>query len=111
VKMRFGQKKPGCCPDCACEQGNSHKGGCDIECCPECGGQRLTCGHITDLPDLPWTGEFPGIAEAREFGLFCYWDKHWLVCSADHPQAQPDLNSLYSLCTWDKESRTWKMTK
>ena len=109
MKARFGQKKPGCCPDCACEKGQPHKGGCDIERCPECGGQRLTCGHITDLPDLPWTGVFPGLAEAAELGLFCYWDKRWLVCEADHPQAQPDLNALYTLATWNKETQKWVM--
>ena len=110
MKARFGQKRLGCCPDCGCAVGEPHKGGCDVERCPECGGQRLRCEHITDLPDLRWAGEFPGLAAARALGLWCYWDKRWVTCPAGHPLAQPDLNALYTLCTWDKELRTWKIT-
>ena len=106
----FGQKKEGHCPDCGVEPGAAHKGGCDVERCPECGMQRLGCGCITELEDLPWTGEWPGRAEARELGLWCKWDwsRGWVTCEATDPNAQPDLNRLYGECKWNKETRKWE---
>ena len=111
-RRMFGAKKEGCCPDCGAEVGQPHKGGCDIERCPECGHQRLTCGCITDLPDLPWTGDFPGRTEAAELGLWCKWvgvgNGGWEVCSAADDDALPDLNRLYMECKWNKETRKWE---
>lgn len=108
MKPRNGPKKEGCCPDCAAAVGEPHKGGCDIERCPECGLQRLTCCCITDLPDLPWTGEFPGVAEAKALGLWCVWDKgHWQECDKDDPRALADINKLHTHYAWDKTTRLW----
>jgi hypothetical protein len=56
---------------------------------------------------LPWTGEWPGEAEAREYGFFCYWNGHWTRCSADHPGARPDLTRLIEECRWDSERQRW----
>lgn len=33
------------CHDCAAVNGELHVPGCDVECCPACGGQVLSCGH------------------------------------------------------------------
>lgn len=107
-RRMFGAKKEGCCPDCGAEVGQPHKGGCDIERCPECGGQRLSCGCITDLPDLPWTGTFPGKAEAAELGFWCKWGglpDGWVQCDSTDLMAIPDLNRLYTECKWNKETR------
>ena len=56
---------------------------------------------------LPWTGEYPGSAECREYGFWCYWDENrltpWVRCDADHPKAGPDLNRLMTSCRWDAE--------
>ncbi len=105
----FGHKKEGHCPDCAVAPGENHLGGCDVERCPECGHQRLTCECITDLPDLPWTGKWPGKEEAAALGLWCKWvdGKGWANCSETDAGAIPDLNRLYGECKWDKETRTW----
>src|SRR5437763_152086 len=67
--------------------GTLHRLGCDVEQCPYCGHQLRSCEHFLfgtdDLPPdedrLPWTGEWPGEAEAREFGWYCkrlpaWWD-------------------------------------
>lgn len=57
---------------------------------------------------LLWTGVWPGKAEAREFGLYCFWDEpnwRWTPCDKDHPQAQEDLNRLYQMTEWDREQR------
>jgi hypothetical protein len=66
------------CPDCGVAPGVWHVLGCDVERCPYCGGQLLSCKHFLfgagepTPPDdrLRWTGEWPGIAECREFGWF-----------------------------------------
>jgi hypothetical protein len=56
---------------------------------------------------LPWTGEWPGEAEAREYGFYCYWNGRWTRCSADHPGARPDLTRLIEECRWDSEQQRW----
>jgi len=110
------------CPDCGVKPGSLHQIGCDVERCRLCGGQSISCGCVVCSGDeptaaewaahdqrvedaggrLPWTGEWPGDSECREFGL---WSKlvrghGWQMCSADDPAAQPDLNRL-SRFPWD----------
>ena len=38
------------CGDCGCKVGHYHHPGCDVEECPVCGGQLLSCGCI-DITD------------------------------------------------------------
>lgn len=91
------------CPDCAAQPGAPHHAGCDVERCPECGGQRLSCGCDSDLPHTHWTGTWPGHLECREFGWFVKWDgKRWHRCSVDDPLASPDLTRLETEAIWDK---------
>ena len=109
-RRMFGHKKEGCCPDCGTEVGQPHKGGCDVERCPECGMQRFTCECITDLPDLPWTGEWPGRADATEHGFWCRWTSNgWGECNASDQGALPNLNRLLKECKWNKETRKWEL--
>ena len=32
------------CHDCDAREGQLHQLGCDMECCPKCGGQLISCG-------------------------------------------------------------------
>jgi hypothetical protein len=64
--------------------------------CPD--GQFLSCGCETSAEHIPWSGEWPGVAECEELGLYAYFTpgEGWVKCSKDHPQAVHDLNTLYS---------------
>lgn len=64
---------------------------------------------------MPWTGEYPGLAECREYGFWSVWDAvnhKWLDwrdgVTAETPGARPDLNRLVSgSCSWDVETQRW----
>jgi hypothetical protein len=106
------------CPDCGAKTGEQHKPGCDVERCPSCGYQALQCLHnhgkkvfcentgdeVRDEELLPWTGEWPGEAEAREYGFWCKMSHGgWVECSKDDPEAKPSLNRVYEECVWDRK--------
>lgn len=40
------------CHDCNAEEGQYHSPGCDMERCPFCGGQLITCGCCYELLDI-----------------------------------------------------------
>ncbi len=49
VRVRYGKEKEDwgaerqLCADCAVAKGQFHVPGCDVERCPRCGGQVITC--------------------------------------------------------------------
>lgn len=95
------------CPDCGANPGEQHNDGCDVERCPDCGGQLISCdceGEFA-MPRLPWTGEWPGVVECREFGWYAKLvpGKGWQRCSKDDTQAGEDLNRLAGCAVWSKE--------
>ena len=94
------------CPDCGVEPGNEHEGGCDVERCTVCNGQRLQCvlededGELVtecedhDPSQVKWTGEWPGVVECQEKGWYCIFVPHkgFFPCTKDYPKATEDLN-------------------
>lgn len=97
------------CPDCDVEPNEPHLEGCDVERCATCGGQKISC----DCEPLPWTGEWPGVAECREFGWYCVMrpGEGWVRCGKDDPGATEDLNRLAWDAIWDSKTRTWNKKK
>jgi len=47
----MGDIKRKTCGDCGIKEGQLHQFGCDMEICPYCGGQLISCGHFKDVKD------------------------------------------------------------
>jgi primosomal protein N' len=95
------------CPDCGVNPGELHEDNCDVARCKNCGWQLLFHDNCDDPENTTWTGEWPGVAECKEFDLWSYFGPPWIVCKADHPQAVEDLNTLLVMAVkgeviWDR---------
>lgn len=99
------------CPECKVEPGQLHMYMCDVERCPDCGYQYISCGCTSVDGRIPWSGEWPGKAECREYDLYAKFVNGWVKCSKDDPEATPDLNTLITTCQWDKTLKKWVLTK
>lgn len=107
------------CGDCGVDPGTLHDAGCDVERCPECGGQMIGCGchpedtWPADSERMPWTGIWPGEMECIEFGWYSKWavGPGWVRCEKDSPEATPDLNRLGREGLWDKKLKRWVLPK
>lgn len=60
---------------------------------------------------IPWSGEWPGVAACREFGLWCIGRAgqvpYWKSVPAGTPGATEDLNRLYTEYRWDPDKQKW----
>ena len=84
----------------------------DVERCPKCGGQLITCGCFRNGDDFDmvefskyepeiWTGIMYEAEKlyCEEHNLYCYWgpsygeEKLWVKCDVNHPGAIHDLNT------------------
>ena len=96
------------CPDCGATPGELHDSLCEIEPCPGCGTAQYVyceCRLRHEFCRIPWTGEWPGKDQCREFGFYLKLDENgfWLPerCSEDYPRKTEDLATLYILCKWN----------
>ena len=108
------------CGDCGVRPGENHLPGCDLETCPFCGGQLISCywrclllmqascEGITSVT-IPWSGVFPGVVECQEFGWYAKLvsGKGWVACAPDEPGAMEDLNRLRVEASWDMAAKRW----
>jgi len=109
------------CGDCATELGELHKDGCDVERCPRCGGQFISCRCIYEIHGMNWNTlqrDHPDIyrdgptaeMEARydkEWGARRMpWTGHW-PGDSEASEYGISLNDLHTLCRWDVELQRW----
>lgn len=102
------------CPDCGAPPGQFHRSRCDVEQCPLCCGQLLSCGcKVGGTPRLPWAGEWRGVAECVEFGWYARLQDGygWVSCSAKDKGAVPDLNRLMADAIWDRQLRRFVLKR
>lgn len=94
------------CPDCGVENGNLHRESCDVERCPDCGGQMLSCDCEGDIqmPRILWDGNWPGVIECQEFGWYSKMvpGRGWVECEKNDRGASENLNKLVMETVWDK---------
>jgi hypothetical protein len=132
------------CGDCGAMPGELHQQGCDVERCPRCGCQMISCDCVyevngidpatmeEDHPEvyangpapemyakwdaewgprrLPWTGEWPGDADAIALGWYARMVPGvtgWYPCGKDDPGAMPDLTRLMTEGRWDADRGRW----
>jgi len=98
------------CPDCGVKPGELHKPGCDVERCPECGGQLISSACKSVRPREPWTGEWPNVQACRDLNLWCKWSgtSGWVPCLKEDPERREDLNTLVIQYRFDPDTKTWK---
>lgn len=66
---------------------------------------------------MPWSGEYPGTAECREYGFWCVFGPEmnpprqgWVRVPVGTEGATEDLNRLVSTCRWDVDRQKWVET-
>lgn len=99
-------KKDSTCPDCGVLAGNAHLYGCDVERCPMCGQQLISCGcEFDELSPILWSGIWPGVDECQEFNWYAKFiqGSGWVRCDATDKEASPDINRLDIDAVWNIE--------
>ncbi len=63
---------------------------------------------------IPWSGEWPGVAECREFGFWAVFGPEmdppavgWVSVPPGTVGATENLNRLHTDCRWDVDKQKW----
>jgi hypothetical protein len=104
------------CHDCGAAPGQMHTSGCDVERCPACGDQAISCPCSDKVvrkwsnKRQPWTGVWPGVKECQEYNFWCKRGpgKGWVPCDKADPEAREDLGRLERECEWNPELQKWE---
>jgi len=117
------------CPGCGAGVGQLHDAGCEVEPCPYCGRQVVSCScpassrDVMPMDDrLPWDGYWPGAKECVAFGWFVRRVPPppgskaviaWVRCGPDEPGASPDLNRLRAgdEARWSRCRKRWVLRR
>jgi hypothetical protein len=102
--------------DCGARPGEFHRPDCDVEQCPYCGGQLISCdcGRRRHLEGcLPWQGAWPGVAEPRELGWFARVapGRGWVPCGPEEPRAAEGLNRLRAEVVWERDRKPFVLPR
>ena len=101
----------GPCPDCGTGPGENHRDECDVERCPGCLGQLLTCDcrRPPRGSRIPWSGEWPGVAECRAWGWYARRvpGRGLVPCGPGEPGAEVDLRRFGREARWDWRKRSF----
>lgn len=69
------------CPDCDAAPSALHSPGCDVERCPRCGGQSISCNCIYEVNEIDadtMEEKYPEIyAEGPTAEMEARWEKEW----------------------------------
>lgn len=109
------------CGDCAAEIGELHKPGCDVERCPRCGHQAISCYCVYEVSGMdPDTLEedHPDIFKKGPTDEMCTrFDKEWahrrIPWTGHWPGTQEareygiGLDGLSHYCRWDPDLQRW----
>lgn len=103
------------CGACGAPPGENHVSGCSVERCTQCGDQAVSCSCDSDSGiRMPWSGEWPGVAECREYGFWSVFgpglnppQPGWMSVPEGTPGARENLNRLYRDCQWDAVQQKW----
>ncbi len=99
----------GRCRDCRCHEGELHAFGCDMERCPFCGGQLISCECIYRELHIEITLEVEANGVTDE-----QWDKWLAMCTKKGRVPYVQVPILCAMCgeVWPEffsvSTRTWK---
>lgn len=102
------------CPDCGVQPGATHRPGCDVERCADCGHQRISCGcKVMTHEPLIWSGKWPGEEECEKRGWFAILvqGRGWQTVPPGTPGACPDLNRLAVETRWNPQTQEYEDIK
>ena len=123
------------CPNCGAGINQLHEDGCDWEICGICGCQALgcDCNELDNYSEnrIPWTGESPVAAAAREFGWYTKFGRYnpdgswhnfnydedsgenceWRICNKNDPDARLDLTRVAAETEWDPAAKKYVLKK
>lgn len=60
---------------------------------------------------MRWTGEYPGVAQCREWGWYARripGERYWHRCEPTDEGAMEDLNRIIATCRWNPETQLWE---
>ena len=74
------------CHDCGCKEGELHQPGCDMERCPFCGGQLISCGCDDDYFTKKAATKFAKMLEEAGRIPYIHYPSVCMRCGSTKPK-------------------------